>query len=79
MEVSIRPLESVLPGGEGSPGLLHGLMRACWLLEAACQCWVPKAGLACRMDAWEGSAQLPWDLHGAAVLKEKHRRGPRHL
>lgn len=26
---------------------------------------------------WQSSAQLPWDLHGAAVLEEKHRRGPR--
>lgn len=26
---------------------------------------------------WQSCTQLPWDLHRAAVLEEKHRRGPR--
>lgn len=63
MKLPIRPLELVLPGAEGSPGLVLGLMRGCWcqtwLLGAACQWWAPKPFLACRMGAGRAVPSCP--------------------
>lgn len=63
MKLSVRPLESVLKGGEGSPRLVLAPMRSywcqMWLLEASFQWQVPERGLACKMGAWESSVRLP--------------------
>lgn len=68
MKLSVTPLELVLKGGEGSPGLFLAPVRcSCqtWLLGAPFQQQVPETGLACRMGAWESGAQLPSDSHRA--------------
>ena len=81
MKLSVRPLESVLKGGEGSSGLVLAPVRCwcqMWLLEASFQWRVPETGLACRMGAWESSARLPWGLAQSGHAGGK-ARGPSHL
>lgn len=66
MQLSVRPLESVLKGGEGWL-VLAPVTWWCqtWLLEAPSQRQVPEPGWCCGTGTRESRIQLLSDSHGA--------------